>query len=46
MAAILQDFATDVRLRESVRREHSVMKGLLGEYHARLRAVYAPEIGR
>lgn len=46
MAAILQDFAMDERLREAVRREHSTMKGLLGEYHGRLRDVYAGEVGR
>ena len=45
MAAILFDFAVDERLRRAVREEHGAMKGLLGEYHRRLREVYRTEVG-
>ena len=45
MAAVLHDFLTDEGLRTAVRQEHEVLRGLLSEYHTRLREVYAPEIG-
>jgi amidohydrolase len=46
MAAILFDYLTDATLREAVAEEHTELQGLLGEYHQRLRDVYAPEVGR
>lgn len=45
MAAVLYDFLHDAELRRVVAEEHRVLQGLLGEYHERLRDVYAPEIG-
>jgi len=45
MAAVLYDYLTNEELREAIREEHEVMKGLLTEYHQRLREVYAPELG-
>lgn len=45
MAAILYDFLTDERLRRTVAEEHSELRGLLTEYHRRLRETYAPETG-
>ncbi len=44
MAAILYDFLTDETFRNAVREEHSVLQGLLGDYHESLREVYAPEL--
>ncbi len=46
MAAILFDFLTNRDLRDAVAEEHSTLKGLLGEYHERLRETYAQEISR
>ncbi|NNF26075.1 MAG: peptidase dimerization domain-containing protein [Gemmatimonadetes bacterium] len=46
MAAVLFDFLTHEDLREAVAEEHRVLKGLLGDYHERLREVYGPEISR
>ena len=46
MSAILYDFLTDEDFRAAVRDEHGVLKDLLGEYHTRLREVYAPELER
>jgi hypothetical protein len=45
MAAILYDFLTDEKLRRTVAEEHSELRGLLEEYHGRLRETYAPETG-
>lgn len=45
MSAVLYDFLTDEPFREAVREEHRILQGLLGEYHDRLREVYAPEVG-
>ncbi len=45
MAAILYDYLTDESLRAAVADEHEVLRGLLAEYHRRLREVYAPEVG-
>lgn len=45
MAAILYDFLSDADFRAVVAEEHGTLQGLLGEYHQRLREVYAPEIG-
>ncbi|MGI9626225.1 MAG: peptidase dimerization domain-containing protein [Longimicrobiales bacterium] len=45
MTAVLYDFLTNEDFRRTVREEHEVLQGLLGEYHERLREVYAPEIG-
>ncbi|MEQ9399693.1 MAG: peptidase dimerization domain-containing protein [Longimicrobiales bacterium] len=45
MAAVLYDYLHDAELRQVVAEEHGVLQGLLGEYHERLREVYAPEIG-
>ncbi len=46
MAAILYDYLTNEALRKVIAEEHSELKGLLSEYHQRLREVYAPEIER
>jgi amidohydrolase len=45
MAAVLHDFLTDARFRETVAREHRVMSGLFNEYLAGLRRAYGAEIG-
>jgi len=45
MAAVLYDYLTNEQLRSNVAEEHQVLQGLLGEYHQRLREVYAPELG-
>ncbi|MDA0327890.1 MAG: peptidase dimerization domain-containing protein [Gemmatimonadetes bacterium] len=45
MSGILYDYLTNASLREAVAEEHKELKGLMGEYHQRLREVYAPEIG-
>lgn len=45
MASVLYDFLTDEQFRETVREEHRVLRGLLGDYHAGLREAYAQEIG-
>lgn len=45
MAAILFDYLTDPALREAVAEEHTELRGLLSEYHQRLRETYAAEIG-
>ena len=44
MSAILYDYLTDTSLRQKVAEEHAELKILLGDYHSRLREVYAPEI--
>jgi amidohydrolase len=44
MSAILYDFLTEASLREAVAEEHAGLRGLLDEYHQRLREVYAPEL--
>lgn len=46
MAAILYDYLTNESLRKVIAEEHAELQGLLGEYHQRLREVYAPEIGQ
>ena len=46
MAAVLYDYLTQPELRRVIAEEHGEMQSLLGEYHRRLREVYAPEIGR
>jgi amidohydrolase len=45
MAAVLYDFLTDPRFRETVAREHRTMTGLFDEYLAGLRQAYGQEIG-
>lgn len=44
MSAILYDYLTNPVLRQKVAEEHTELQTLLGEYHKRLREVYAPEI--
>ena len=44
MSAILYDYLTNPVLRQKVAEEHTELRTLLGEYHNRLREVYAPEI--
>ena len=45
MTAILYDYLTRPELRSAVGEEHAALAGLLDEYHERLRAAYAGEIG-
>ena len=45
MTAILYDYLTRPELRSAVGEEHATLAGLLDEYHERLRAAYAGEIG-
>lgn len=45
MAGIVYDYLTDEAFRTRVAEEHAELKGLLAEYHRRLREVYAPETG-
>ncbi len=44
MASVLHDYLTSEDLRAAVTEEHAVLGGLLGNYHERLREVYAPEL--
>ena len=44
MAAVLYDFLTDEKLRQAVGTEETTLAGLLEEYHAQLRKVYAQEM--
>ena len=44
MAAVLFDFVTDARFRETVADEHRTMAGLFDQYLAGLREAYGPEI--
>jgi len=46
MSSVLYDFLTKPELREAVREEHTMLAGLLDQYHESLRAAYASEIGR
>jgi hypothetical protein len=44
MAAVLYDFLTDGKLRDAVGTEQTTLAGLLEQYHAQLRKVYAQEM--
>jgi amidohydrolase len=45
MAAVAYDFLTSPDLRAAVNDEHTILAGLLDDYHARLRETYAKELG-
>ena len=46
MAAILFHYLTDAALRQTLRTEHTTLRGLYDQYQANLRKAYAPEMGK
>lgn len=44
MAAILFHYLTDPTLRQTLRTEHTALRGLYDQYQANLRKAYAPEM--
>jgi len=45
MTSVLYDYLTRPELREAVKEEHQVLRGLLDQYHEALREAYASEVG-